>query len=422
MASFGDLNKLQSFGLLLSSLNPRAMDTTMNLLGMQNQLGEQRKRDQREAAAARAINYQQNPNITYQAPGPGKVEGLIDRSPQNLLGLDVFNPDALRTPTASAEQRAPFVQNELLTAYPQQFAQAMAAKSMEGPKVLPAVKPGEMLPTVGADGKISYSTVPGTPAQNKPASVEEYKQALADGFKGSYMDYRSAIARAGTSPQETFRPATDADLKTWGLDPTGSYAVSSLTGRPVVITQPKQANPTEGQMNAGYNAGRISDALGAIGKIIQKDPGAATSIALEGTEGIPYAATIGRMLASDNQQIFRNNMADAVDAIITLGTGAAYTGEQKIAARNAYLPQTGDSEAVRADKYRKLTQVYGLAREKARAAGKDLPEPQVFAQLFGPKQMAPTGPTTQGRVVVQNGWRYQMGPDGQATPLGPVTK
>ena len=164
--------------------------------------------------------------------------------------------------------------------------------------------------------------------------------------------------------------------------------MDTKSGKPYVITQPKQTNPTESQQNAAYNAGRIADALGAVGSIVQSDPNAAISSALEMTEGGNSAIQwMGRKAATDNQQIFRNNMADAVDAIITLGTGAAYTGEQKIAARNAYLPQMGDSDAVRADKYRKLVSVYGSAREKARAAGKELPDPQIFTQLFAPKNM-----------------------------------
>jgi len=212
------------------------------------------------------------------------------------------------------------------------------------------------------------------------------------------------------------RPATAQEKAAYGIPETAGVAINLSDGRPIILTQPKQDAPTEGQSNAAYNAGRVSDALMSVSKILETDPGASTSAALEGTEGIPFIAPLGRMVASPNQEVFRNNMADAVDAIITLGTGAAYTGEQKTAARNAYLPQIGDSAEAKADKYRKLISVYGVAREKARAAGKDLPDPSVFSAVFTPKQGG--APKTGGRVLIQNGSRF----DEQGNYLGPVGK
>jgi len=219
------------------------------------------------------------------------------------------------------------------------------------------------------------------------------------------------------------RPATAQEKAAYGIPESAGVAIDLTNGKPVILTQPKQDAPTESQSNAAFNAGRIADALATVGKIIETDPDASTSAVLEGTEGVPFLAPIGRKIASPNQEIFRNNMTDAIDAVITLGTGAAYTGEQKIAARNAYLPQTGESQEAKDEKYRKFISVYGLAREKARAAGKDLPDPAIFQKMFEQKAATPQPQQPPaGRIVTQNGWRYEIGADGNAKPIGPVTK
>lgn len=156
-----------------------------------------------------------------------------------------------------------------------------------------------------------------------------------------------------------------------------------------VMTQPKQDAPTESQQKAGTLAGRIVDALKNTSEIVAKDPGATTNWMLSTFGDNEYVGPGVKKYTNPNAQIFKNEMTDAIDAIITLGTGAAYTGEQLIAARNAYLPQPGEPDEVKNVKRKKLMNTYGLAKTAARAAGVDLPEPAVLDPLYGIKAEQP---------------------------------
>ena len=59
---------------------------------------------------------------------------------------------------------------------------------------------------------------------------------------------------------------------------------------------------------------------------------------------------------------------DALDAALTLGTGAAYTKEQLRGYAKAYFPQIGDTPEVIAEKNDRFANIVRLARSQAGTA------------------------------------------------------
>lgn len=216
--------------------------------------------------------------------------------------------------------------------------------------------------------------------------VKRGNQIVTQEFAGNgqWNDIGTGAAFAPREAPETWRLLSDQEGAARGLPKGGSYEISSK-GQTRAVVQPKQDAPTESQAKYAYNARRAADAMKKVQDIVVKNPDAATSWWLSATENsmIPGLDALGRATADADSQIVRNNMADAVDAVITLGTGAAYTQEQLKAARNSILPQVGEDGPVKADKYRKLSILYDQAKQNARSAGSDLPDISEFAPLLG---------------------------------------
>jgi hypothetical protein len=71
---------------------------------------------------------------------------------------------------------------------------------------------------------------------------------------------------------------------------------------------------------------------------------------------------ITRRIAGPERRIVTDAQANMLDAILTMGTGAAYNEEQKIANRISYFPQYGDSPREIAIKNQRLNQAIESAR------------------------------------------------------------
>lgn len=266
-----------------------------------------------------------------------------------------------------------------------------AVQSVVASQVMQQLFPQGFTGTVGQDqiayqnGKVVAEGPKSAPKVDKLPAEAELAKWLFGGNEAAAREY---IKNKDAPKQEgSWRTLTPAEAQQMNLNPSGSYQVNEK-GQIQVITQPKQDAPTETQSKYAYNAKRVADGLSAVNSILEKDKGASSSWWLNATtdslvSNIPGVPELGRKTASDNTQIVRNNMADVVDAVITLGTGAAYTQEQLKAARNSFLPQPGESQKVKQDKFRKLASIYEQARANARTAGQDLPDISQFGVLFG---------------------------------------
>lgn len=71
---------------------------------------------------------------------------------------------------------------------------------------------------------------------------------------------------------------------------------------------------------------------------------------------------ITRSIAGPERRIVTDAQANMLDALLTLGTGAAYNEEQKLANTVSYFPQYGDSQREIAIKNQRLNQVVEAAR------------------------------------------------------------
>jgi hypothetical protein len=158
------------------------------------------------------------------------------------------------------------------------------------------------------------------------------------------------------------------------------FEVFNVGPRPVPKEGDGSKSPTQGQRQDTFNANRISAGLKNIGNVLKKDPEAATSVLLEVTSDIPLVSAVGKKFSNPNAQIVKNNMADVIDAIITLGTGAAYNKEQLAAERAKYMPQLGEPDEVKQSKINDLMDLYEFARE--RAGSDSLPDPYVFKNTY----------------------------------------
>jgi hypothetical protein len=147
--------------------------------------------------------------------------------------------------------------------------------------------------------------------------------------------------------------------------------------------------PTEGERKAAVLAGRLEGAL--------KDLETATSKAqtpeylptlLQGklTSFIPGADIAASSLTSSARAKAEAAQLDALDAALTLGTGAAYTNEQLKAYQKAYFPVIGNDETVIADKKARFERLVALAREQAGAAAPSIDRAREKAKPFDPKQ------------------------------------
>lgn len=161
-----------------------------------------------------------------------------------------------------------------------------------------------------------------------------------------------------------------------------------LASKEWTFAEVRQDKPTESENQAAYLARGIADSLGFIQTALQEDPEAITSAWLDYTPSM-----VSDQFASENAQIVRNNLDPAIDNVITLGTGAAYTADQLKAKRSELLPRSTESEKVRNTKLAKWNSVYNAAREKARTAGVTLPPSDAFNNiLLGKKTPAPQQP------------------------------
>ncbi len=155
-------------------------------------------------------------------------------------------------------------------------------------------------------------------------------------------------------------------------DENGRPTWVPIRGGPADPTTKRGGEPTEDEKRSAGLAVRMEAALKKVAEVTATAPSAAKpEITAEVLRGLPL---IGEPLAntatSADRQRVDTAQIDALDAALTLATGAAYTKEQLRGLAKSYFPQIGDDEATVADKNERLKTVVESARIRAgRSAG-----------------------------------------------------
>ena len=141
--------------------------------------------------------------------------------------------------------------------------------------------------------------------------------------------------------------------------------------------------PTEGEKKTATLAGRLEGALGDLNKISTsaQTPEIIPSL-LQKLSFVPGAEMAAGKVSSSERLRAEAAQLDALDAALTLGTGAAYTSEQLKGYAKSYFPQVGDTPDVIQDKNNRFARIVTLAREQAGTAGKSIDIAKSKAKTF----------------------------------------
>lgn len=236
----------------------------------------------------------------------------------------------------------------------------MATKLEEKPVVVGTdlVRPRE-----GGGADVVYSA----PKERKAPEGMQYVNGTLQEIPG-YVAMKSKIAAAGRAPSEGAKPPA-------GYRVTADGNLTFIPGGPADPSIGQKASvPTEDERRSAGLAIRMDSALRALET---RKNAAKPEVWPEMIRG----ATLGAgeapanwATSADRQQV-ESAQLDALDAALTLATGAAYTKDQLQNLRKSYFPQLGDSKETVAFKEQKLSEIIQTARIRA---GRQAPEIDKF--------------------------------------------
>lgn len=261
---------------------------------------------------------------------------------------------------------------------PPQQLQAFATRAaQESGSVLAALDPkqyGEKekeLPDWAKD-----AVVEGVDPRDPAAMGKYHDQWLIDKEKGA--NDRAKLSAETTTRGQNMAAATARR----GQDMTAATAAAKDAAV-------KTSQPTGEEGTAAYLATRLQGALDKLAEVDAKDPSAAApGYGEKIAGGLPFIGneTAANYARSETRQQAHTAQLDALDAALTLGTGAAYTKEQLEGYAVSYFPQLNDEPATIADKKQRFATLVAAARAKAGRAAKNI-DPAIAA---GAAAVAPT--------------------------------
>ena len=155
------------------------------------------------------------------------------------------------------------------------------------------------------------------------------------------------------------------------------------------------AKPTEAQQKTLTLLTRIAGGNEAIKREIALTPEAQEAGLGETiVRNVLGEGLITRAISGESRRIVTDSQADILDALLTLGTGAAYTPEQLRAQTISYFPQYGDTERERQEKNRRLDTLIQSARIQAGPLADKFDE--VIKPLIGTAPAAPAEAVAPG--------------------------
>lgn len=205
----------------------------------------------------------------------------------------------------------------------------------------------------------------------------------------------------------------------WEALPTRANFVTEtrmINGKPTLVQvdtstgkweEVKPAEISEGERKIGFLAQRAASALRNIKKITSETPEAGRpSFGAEAIRGIFGETAANAFTPSARQQVEANQL-NALDALLTIGTGQAYNKEQLEGYRKTYFAQLGDSPETAAAKRRAFEEVVQQAKA---VAGKNAY--LIDEALYG-KPSAPKTPKSAGaKTFTIGGKQFTISPKG----------
>ena len=320
--------------------------------GQQDRTAQQSKAQQaqaqREIAAARAIRYAPNAKAAAEQLYPEYV----------------------------AQLRQQGIWDTLTDAAIRQHAQQEELYAQAGAGILPEAPPTQMETVQGPDGAV---------LQRDPIS-NKLTQVLGRG-----------VQRQEVTNMTPYQAAqVDLDRQRLDFDRQKNLAAGG-----------KGANITEGERKAAALGTRLESAMQMLAGVEKAEPGASRPTISEKAAGV-LGETAANFARGSNRQQADAAQLDALDAALTLATGAAYTKEQLKNLQKSYFPQLGDKpENVKAKEQR-----FKLIVETARIAS-GRAEPSIDAAIGGQQQGQPVQIKSEAEYnALPSGTEY-ISPDGK---------
>ncbi len=189
----------------------------------------------------------------------------------------------------------------------------------------------------------------------EPQQITPYQQAQLD------LERKKISAGNENTPRQILtRPIGNGMVQDYLINTRSGQR--EPTGEPYRPVTPQTGNVTEGERKAAALGTRLDAALTALNGITAKTPDAVKPGFFEkGLESVGAEMAANTVRSSDRQQADTAQL-DALDAALTLATGAAYTKEQLQNLRKSYFPQIGDSDATVAAKQKRFETIVETAR------------------------------------------------------------
>jgi len=162
----------------------------------------------------------------------------------------------------------------------------------------------------------------------------------------------------------------------------------------------KGGKPTEAQQKAATLVTRIAGGFQDIQGVVERNKEAQAPGLVETVRGglspVGVLAPITRGMAGPDRRAVYDAQRDMLDALLTLGTGAAYSPEQLQAEMGGYFPQYGDTQDEIDMKNNRLERLLEAAKENAGPLAPKIDEVLVKYQIkpaaaAQPEQMAISG-------------------------------
>ena len=231
--------------------------------------------------------------------------------------------------------------------------QARAAlRSVDAEIALASKEPSyQYVPGVGLVNLRDKSVVVPSVESTDPV-IKQYNLAVSQGFKGSILDYKREIARAGRAQAQP--PAPSIQTIADPTDPTKAIVIDTRTYKPGgglnslgVFGNAPPAKTTETireeELKTAYNTNRILNSAVQINNVLKKTPSASRPGGLEASAMAIFGnAGVANLSRSEDRQIVAAAQSDIIDSLLYLATGAAYNKEQLAQQRQSYLPAFTD--------------------------------------------------------------------------------